>query len=151
MKNNLFAKNIRNLFAKSLAVAFLFGLFTVASFAQTPTFIGRLVNERNSPFAAVEGFGTNYSNMWARVWMPSDKVRTVFPAKPNANGYYYSRYIEYSYYGGEPRNTKYWTELGGGWMAINTAGVGYMMQDYEVIGYKRVSVRDTWKYFRLTE
>lgn len=137
MKNNLFVKNIRNLFGKSLAVAFLFGLFTVAAFAQTPSFTGQLVNENNSPFASVEGFGTDLSNMWARVWISSStKVRTVFQAKPNANGYYYSRYIEYSDSGGEPRNTKYWTELGGGWMAINMNGEGYMMADYQVIGYK---------------
>ncbi|MEK7724400.1 MAG: hypothetical protein AAB336_08645 [Acidobacteriota bacterium] len=152
MKNNLFAKNIRNLFGKSFAVAFLFSIFAVASFAQTPSFTGKLVNENNSAFASVEGFGTDFSNMWARVWMSSTtKVRTVFQAKPNENGYYYSRYIEYSYYADEPRNTKYWAELGGGWMAINATGAGYMMADYEVVAYKRVAITDTWKYYRLTE
>lgn len=152
MENNLFAKNIRILFSKSLVSAFLFGLFAVASFSQTPSFTGKLINENNSPFAAVEGFGTDLTNMWARVWMISvTKVRTVFQAKPNADGYYYSRYIEYSYYAGEPRNTKYWTELGGGWMAIKLSGEGYMMADYEVIAYKRIDVKDSWKYYRLTE
>lgn len=152
MKNTIINAIIRNLFGKFLAIAFLSAVFAVASFAQTPTFTGQLVNENNSPFASVEGFGTDFSNMWARVWIGStNKVRTVFQAKPNANGYYYSRYIEYSYYAGEPRNTKYWAELGGGWMAVNTSGEGYMMADYEVVAYSRVAVTDTWKYYRLTE
>ena len=143
---------IRNSFGKLFAIAFLSGIFAIASFAQTPSFTGKLVNENNSQFATVEGFGTDITNMWARVWINStNKVRTVFQAKPNENGYYYSRYIEYSYYGGEPMNTKYWAELGGGWMAINSTGEGYMMADYQVVGYTRVSVTDTWKYYRLTE
>ena len=152
MKNNIINAIIRNCFGKTPAIALLFGLLALASSAQTPSFTGQLVNENNSSIASVEGFGTDISNMWARAWMSSTtKVRTIFQAKPNSNGYYYSRYIEYSYYAGEPRNTKYWTELGGGWMAINAGGVGYMMADYEVVGYSRVSVTDTWKYFRLTE
>jgi hypothetical protein len=152
MKHNLSNKNIRNLFRKTFIIGLFLGILTIGSFAQTPSFTGKLVNENNSQFATVEGYGTDITNMWARVWINStNKVRTVFQAKPNANGYYYSRYIEYSYYSAEPLNTKYWAELGGGWMAIDTTGAGYMMADYEVVAYSRVSVTDTWKYFRLTE
>lgn len=151
MKNNLFGKIIRRFFGKTLAVALFLGILTVASFAQTPTFKGRLVNQQGSQVASVEAFGTDISNMWSRVWMNTDKLRIVFQAKPNENGYYYSRYIEYRYYSGEPLNTKYWAELGGGWMAINTNGDGYMMADYEVVAYTRVAVKDNWTYYRLTE
>ena len=151
MKHNLLIKNIRNLFGKTFAIALFLGVLSIASFAQTPTFTGRLVNQSGSQVATVEAFGTDISNIWSRVWMSPDKLRIVFQAKPNANGYYYSRYIEYSYYAAEPLNTKYWTELGGGWMAINMSGEGYMMADYEVVAYTRVSVKDTWTYYRLTE
>lgn len=145
-------KNINNLFGKFLAIVFLSVIMAVASFAQTPSFTGKLVNENNSAFADVEVFGTDLSNMWARVWIRSaSRVRTVFQAKPNSNGYYYSRYIEYSYNPGEPRNTNYWSELGGGWMALNANYEGYMMADYQVVAYSRVEVKDTWKYYRLTE
>src|SRR5215218_4966404 len=82
MKHKTFNAIIRNLFGKTLAVTFLFGILAIASFAQTPSFTGRLVNENNSQFATVEGFGTDITNMWARVWINStDRVRTVFQAK----------------------------------------------------------------------
>ena len=151
MPNNFIKAIIRSLFGKTLAMALFLGVLGVGSFAQTPTFTGHLVNQSGSQVATVEAFGTDLSNMWSRVWMGSDKIRTVFPPKPNENGYYYSRYIEYSYYSGEPLNTKYWAELGGGWMAINMSGEGYMMADYEMVAYTRVSVKDTWTYYRLTE
>ena len=151
MKNNHFFYKLTNSFGKTFAAILFLAVLSAVSFAQTPSFKGRLVNEKGSAFATVEAFGTDVSNYWSRVWMNSNKLRIVFPAKPNENGYYYSRYIEYSYYAGDPLNTKYWAELGGGWMAINLSGAGYMMADYEVIAFSRVSVKDTWKYFRLTE
>lgn len=151
MKNNIFNGIIGKLFGKTLAIAFLLGILSIASLAQTPTFTGKLVNQAGSPFATVEVFGTDVSTYWSRVWMSTNKIRTVFPSKSSKDGYYYSRYIEYSYYGGEPLNTKFWAELGGGWVAINTVGEGYMMADYQVVGYTRVAVKDTWYYFRLTQ
>lgn len=148
---NNFLNNFRHSFGKTLVITLFLIAFGGSTFAQTPTFRGRLLNENGSQFATVEAFGTDISNYWSRVWMSSNKLRIVFPAKSNENGYYYSRYIEYSYYAGDPLNTKYWVEFGGGWMAINLSGVGYMMADYEVIAFSRVAVSDTWKYFRLTE
>lgn len=151
MKNNIINGIIRGLFGKSLIITLFVGILSIASLAQTPTFTGHLVNQQGSQFATVEVFGADLSNFWARAWMSPGKVRTVFPSKSSANGYYYSRYIEYSYYAGEPLNTKYWAELGGGWVAISSTGEGYLMADYEVVGYTRVTIKDNWSYFKLTE
>jgi hypothetical protein len=114
---------------------------------------GRLFNQQGQQYATVEAFKANNSYGWyALVWVGNSRVRVVYPHQTQSNGYLYCWYVEYAYNSAEPYNTQYWRETYSGWMAINDKGEGYEMAVKEhVAGGHRIDVRDTWRYFRLTQ
>ena len=107
-------KNIRSLVSKALVAAFFLAMLALPSLAQTPAYTGRVVYASNqSQFATVEIFTTtsNSYGYWGRMWMSgTNKLRTVSPYSTNADGTVNCWFIEYSYYAGEPLNTKLWQE-----------------------------------------
>jgi|GEM_PF-6401618 len=154
-KNNEKQRNIRGLFGKAAAMIFFLAILAVPSFAQSAAYTGRVVHTSNqSQFATVEIFTTssNAFGYWGRMWMQGNKVRTVMPASTNENGTVNCQYIEYSYYAGEPLNTKYWQETYSGWIVLGESGgviSGAMINTLQKIGEKRVEVRDNWLYFQI--